>query len=170
MNRTDLIIMSDSEDAPEFLNLYDGLIDKINLFAKEQKNEIRQLKKMYQKQFKQINKQTQNKRVTGFTKTEVVPKKLAKLIGIEYGCKMNRTELTKKVYSVLKDRGLYYKKDKRVLRVDSEIKKIFNLGDDVNNITDPNDKNGFNFYNIQKYIAECYKNDKLKKTNLIQNL
>ena len=51
------------------------------------------------------------------------------------------------------------------LTTDDEIRKIFNLSKDVNKSKDATDKNGFNFFNIQKHIAKCYHNEKNKNGN-----
>jgi chromatin remodeling complex protein RSC6 len=159
------------EDDCEFIKQCDTLIDKINRSAKEQKNEIRQLKKLYKKSLKEAIKvkKKEGKKKTGFTTDEIVPKDLAKLIGVEYGTKMPRTVLTSKVYNVLKERNLYYSGDKRVLRADDEIRHIFNLSKTVNESKDAKDEDGFNFFNIQKHIAKCYHHEKEmnKKNNLI---
>ena len=148
----------------EFMKLCDELINKINKNAKEQKNDIRILKKKYKKDIKfalkMKGRKNKGKKKTGFTTDEVVPQKLAKLIGVTYGTKMPRTVLTSKVYNVIKERNLYYDEDKRVLRADDEIRQIFDLPIDVNNSKNAKDQYGFNFFNIQKYIAKCYQNDK----------
>ena len=69
---------------------------------------------------------------------------------------MSRPEFTKNFYKTLISKNLIYEKDKRILRVDDQISKILNIPMSVNNSIDHKDKNGFNFYNVQKYIAKCF--------------
>jgi len=150
-----------------FYDLCDTLIEKINRNAKENKDEIRNLKKVFKKEIKNAFKHKYNsnglnveKKKTGFTTNEIVPPSLCELVNIDYGTKMPRTELTRKIYDVIKERKLYFNQDKRVLRADDQIKKIFKLSENVNESKSYNDKDGFNFYNIQKYIANCYNDNK----------
>ncbi len=110
---------------------------------------------MYQKVAQKTKKR--DRKQSGFAKPMVIPPKLAKYIGHETGTVMSRTDITKEIYAQLKKRKLYYDKDERVLRADAETKKLFDLPSTVNDSVDPKDPNGFNFFNIQKYIANCYK-------------
>lgn len=145
-----------------FIQLCDNLINDINENAKKHKEQIRNLKNLFKKEIKnsiKYKKKNIKKKNTGFTTNEVVPKVLCDLINVEYGTKMPRTILTKKIYQILKDRNLYYEQDKRILRADDEIKKIFDLSDQVNNSTSCDDEHSFNFYNIQTYIAKCYQDN-----------
>ncbi|CAH6421794.1 Hypothetical protein KVN_LOCUS481 [uncultured virus] len=151
----------------KFLKYSSEIIAKINSNYKEEKENIKKLVKMYKNEMKTYAKKNKkrktNTKKTGFTKPELVPDNLAKLVGEKQGITMSRTELTKKIYDVFRDRGLFYEKDKRVLRADTEILKIFNLPNSVNESNNAKDKNGLNFYTIQKYIANCYKNLEHKK-------
>jgi len=163
---------SDS-DTSEFIKQCDVLLIKINKNYKEQKSEIKNLIKLHKKELKtarRYKKGKQNRDKTGFTKPTIVPDKLSSLIGLERGTIMSRTELTKLIYHELHKRDLYYKNDKRVLRADNEIRKIFNLPESVNQSVDPKDKNGFNFYNLQKYIARCYLDTDNKSNTVVREL
>jgi chromatin remodeling complex protein RSC6 len=164
-NKTDLIIDQDDSTGDQslkntgkedpFLLKCEELINKITKNYRSERDEIRELMKLYKKELKNKKNKKKNKE-TGFTKPEIVPEELANFIGIEKGTEMPRTELTKRVYKEIKRRGLFYKNDKRVLRADKEIQKMFKLKDNVNKINDPKDKEGFNFFNLQTYIAKCY--------------
>jgi hypothetical protein len=72
---------------------------------------------------------------------------------------MSRPEFTKRFYKLLEQRSLYYAEDKRVLRVDKEISNVLKIPMDVNGSIYYKDPKGFNFYNVQKYIAKCYNED-----------
>lgn len=129
--------------------------------AKMDKKRIKQLITNYDKHIKQIisveKNKNQNKKNTGFNKPIQVPDELADYIGLEKGTKLPRTKVTSKLYHKLIKEKKYYIKDKRVLRADQKIKTLFNLSDSVNTSTNPKDKNGFNFYNLQTCIASYYK-------------
>ena len=158
--------MVEHED-PEFIIKCDALLEKITQDYRSNRDAIRDLKKQYRHEMKVAKKNCRKRKTskkTGFTKSEVVPSKLAKLIGVEKGTTMPRTQLTKEIYAVIKDRGLYYDNDKRVLRADKELRKIFNLSKNVNESTNPHDVDGFNFFNIQTHIALCYNEKGQNKT------
>jgi hypothetical protein len=106
---------------------------------------------------------TKDKR-RGINKPVRVPNELVDLINIDRGKLMSRTKLGGEIYKVIKSRGLIYEGDKRVMRVDDELCKIFKTTKHVNNSTDPKEKRldiGFNFYNLQSIIKskfnKCYK-------------
>lgn len=149
-----------SEESDEFTKYCDEYLKQLSTEYKEKKNQIRQMMKLHKQSVTNARRNTRKRRSntqTGFTKPEVVPSGLAKFIGVQEGTEMPRTELTKIVYKKISDRGLFYENDKRVLRADDEILRVFNLSKKVNESTDPHDDNGLNFYNIQRHIARCYK-------------
>ena len=98
-----------------------------------------------------------------------MPDSLSSLIGVPKGTIMSRPEFTKKFYILLEERKLYFDGDKRVLRVDEEISKALGIPMTVNSSTnykDPQGK-GFNFYNVQKYIAKCYKESQKNNKSIV---
>jgi chromatin remodeling complex protein RSC6 len=116
----------------------------------------------YKQDVKKVSK-TKRKRKgggdpTGFIKTHPVPEKLAQYIGVDSGVELSGPDVTKKVWAAIKNKGLQYEKDGRVLRTDKETNDVFGLNDTVNKSTDHNDKDGFNFRNIQKYISYALHN------------
>ena len=144
-----------------FDSMCDNILQKITEDYKSQKEEIRKLKLKYHhdvKKAKKVKNQVKIKKATGFTKIEPVPDGLARIINVKKGTILSRTQVTKKIYGYIKENNLYYEKNKRVLRADKLLKEVFNLSDNVNKSTFEKDKNGFNFYNIQKYISKCYNN------------
>ena len=153
---------------------FNGTIDK-NIFIKKQnKSSIGIIDEMIENHQKEIKKLRQLKRVikkekststrkkpkkivnTGFTKACQVPKKIRKFLDIDKDVLLSRIDVSKMIHSVLRNRGLFCDKDKRVYRVDSDVMKLFDLDETVNKINDPKNKNGFNMYNIQTKIASCY--------------
>ena len=161
---------SDSDES-EFTKQCEFLLEKITKNYKDQRDEIRNLVKLHKKELKNIKKVKRsrgNKDKTGFTKPTIVPDKLANFVGLAKGSEISRTELTGLLCKEFKKRNLYYKKDRRIIIPDDDVKKIFNLPKDAEKSTNPKDKNGLNFYNLQKYIAECY-NDFNNNTNNTNN-
>lgn len=151
-----------SEVDTEFTLLCESLLEKITKNYKEQKDDIKKLLKMHRNELRNAKKTTKKRKnniKTGFTKPEKVPDKLAKFLGLNLGTVLPRTNITKKVYDEIKNRGLLYEKDKRVIRADKELLKLFDLTENVNKSVDPYDKNGINFFNLQRYIAKVYSDD-----------
>ena len=159
------------QNESEFLQECENMLKKMNQEYRERRDELKHIIKLHKIEIKNAEKNKKVKRTkkkqTGFTKSEVVPDGIAKLIGLNKGSVMPRTEVTKEIYKVIQERNLYYTKDKRVLRADNEIMKLFGLSKNVNKCTDPKDKKGFNFYNIQSYIAKCYTEQNNKQTTVI---
>lgn len=113
--------------------------------------------KIGNKKYKIINKtnRAKNHKPTGFTHPRPVKKKLADFIGIKAETELSGPQITSKVWDKLKERNLVYEKDKRVLRVDDEVSKLFNIPISVNKSTSHKDRNGFNFDNLQCYIKRA---------------
>ena len=149
-----------NQDTPDkFLTQIDELIDLMNKNRRDEREMCKKLARLYKQEIKTAKKSTRRRRndkKTGFTKPETVPANLAKLVSLPEGTEMPRTQLTKRVYSVLRERGLFYEHDERVLRADDDVLKAFNLTKDVNKSTNPKDPDGLNFYNLQRHIANCY--------------
>ena len=150
------------------LDLFEKEIDE--LFSESQtiitrlrklKNRIPKLKTMYKKLHKKIEN-TGTKKMTGIFKDKKLPDELASLLEIEKGTMMNNVEITSAVIKYLKKEKLYYNKNKQVYRANSKIIKIFNLSLDVNNKTDPRDKDSLSIYTINKLVAQYLKNQENK--------
>lgn len=149
----------DSDDFDQQCELF---LEKLSLQYRETRDEIRRLQRENRNLLRLVGKNQRKKREpthTGFTKPSVVPECLAEFVGIDKDTVMARTQLTKMIYDIIKNRGLYYEQDKRVLRADQELMDIFKLPPSVNDSQDHRDKNGFNFFTLQKHIAQCYRED-----------
>ena len=150
----------------DFLQRGYALMETMTQNYKDQREELRRLMKQYKHELRNAKKNTKQKKTTaqtGFTKPTIVPDDLAELVDLEKGSVMPRTELTKEIYRVFKDRGLHYENDKRVLRTDAQIRQVFNLDEAVNNSTEYNDPNGLNFFTLQKHIAKVYNDFETKQ-------
>ncbi|QKF94042.1 SWIB/MDM2 domain-containing protein [Fadolivirus algeromassiliense] len=156
-----------SEDNSEFMKQCDLLLEKITKNYKEQRDDIRNLVKLHKKELKNARKKKAKitKDKTGFTKPTPVPENLANFLGLPKGTEMPRTELTGLLCKEFTKRNLYHKDDRRIIIPDDDVTKLFNLPKSAEKSTDPKDKNGLNFYNLQKHIAKCYNEQYNEKNN-----
>jgi len=122
---------------------------------------LRKLESAHRAEIKSVRKHKQKRngqhKPTGFAKPQVVPEKLAKFIGIKGGSELTGPEITSAVWKQLKARNLTYEADKRVFRTNKEVSALFNVPATVNSSIDHRDENGFNFCNLQTYIAHALK-------------
>jgi len=139
----------------------DSAITIMDNLIEQHKHSIIQLKELRKKYLKDTQTKIKIKKdkQTGFAKKTITPDSIADFLGLDKDIELSRSDVFKKIYQELKRRGLCYKKDKRVLRVDDEVCEMFDLTLDVNNVIDPKDPAGFNLFNLQKKIADCYKNN-----------
>ena len=148
--------------ATDVIQLCNDLETKMIESFKANRAEIRRIKREYQKKINKLDKHAASKKPVGINNVTQIPNVLADLIDVKRGTKMARTELGKHIYEVFKERDLLYEDDKRVMRVDNELAKIFETTTAVNQSTDPKAPIdiGFNFYNMQSYIKRCFENSK----------
>ncbi len=155
------------------IELCNQLERDLTLDFRKHREQIRRIKKTYEKELKKCNKR-KKKTITndkaGINKAIQVPDKLADLVGIPRGTSIPRTKLGGLVYKVFQDRDLLYDNDKRVMRVDNELQNIFGVSSNVNKSINPKDKVdvGINFYNLHTYIKRCYEESN-NSTNSNQN-
>lgn len=149
-------LSSTQEECSKLKELIKSVSENLKKLQSVHKSEV---KKMRTKK----SKRSENHKPTGFARLRPVTGKLAGFIGVESGTELSGPEITKKVWAVLKSRNLTYqgdekkgvKGDQRVLRVDEEVSKLFNVPMSVNKSVDCKDPNGFNFGNLQKYIKNA---------------
>jgi len=126
--------------------------------------QVKKLESAHKHDVKHVSRHKQKRsgdyKPTGFAKKTPVPKVLASFIGVEADTMMSGPEITSKVWAQLKAKNLTYEKDKRVFRTNEEISKIFGVPKSVNKSTTHNDKDGFNFCNLQRFIAHALGRDK----------
>lgn len=135
--------------------LFNTICDNMLNDIENMRNDIKKLKKLYAK--KEKSNIEKKKRKTFITKTYPVPNNICKLLNIPESTNLSRADVTKKIYTYINDNDLHYQNDKRVLRVDNNLSNALNISFDVNKCIDPKDKNGLNIFNLQTYIAKCYK-------------
>ena len=96
----------------------------------------------------------------------LLPDSVAAIFNVETGSKMSKPEISKRLYNELRNRNLVYEKDKRVLRVDKDISKAFNIPESVNESFDYTDKNGFNIITLPKYLAKLNKDKEIEPVEI----
>jgi hypothetical protein len=170
-------VSSDAEDAtkvqvqindcPPFVKRCNELLEKLANNYKDQRQEIKHIIKMYNKERRNMHlsgKRRKRDKPTGFTIPTEVPEKLCDYLGLERNCQMSRVDITKKIYAEIRKRELVYEKDKRIFRADDETKALFGLPDNINECISVKD-DGFTFFTLQKYIARCYPKKGDRKEN-----
>ncbi len=120
---------------------------------------VKKLETAYQYDVKKTSQRKQKRqgeyKPTGFAKASDIPEPLTAFIGVPAGTQLTGPELTSKVWDQLESRGLKYSEDKRVFRTNAEVTKVFGVPASVNKSVKHNDPEGFNFCNLQKYIARA---------------
>lgn len=153
---------TESTDQLRFDEDYAELYEQVKLLKEGLQTVIKTLKKLESSHNHDIKKTKKSKqkrngphKPTGFAKPQKVPEKLAKFIKVTPGSELTGPALTSKVWDQLKQRELFYEKDKRVFRTNKEVSDLFGVNKSVNSSTDHKDKEGFNFCNLQSYIKNA---------------
>jgi chromatin remodeling complex protein RSC6 len=165
---TEQVVDSDNKFEPQLATLQQELL-VVRQALQTLTTGFKKLESCYKYDIKRVKKHKQKRngphKPTGFAKQQVVPEKLAKFIGVKTGEELTGPQITSRVWKQLKERNLTYENDKRVFRTDKTVSELFGVKSDVNKSTDHRDKNGFNFCNLQKYIAHALgKEAKVVKT------
>lgn len=154
-------IFSDKElENITFYNKLENLENEMQKQIKVFKSCIKELRQSYQQdiiKLRKMKRHKENTSNTGFNKKLKLPDEFCSLIHVEKNTYMTMPEFTKCIFTILKERNLYYNDDKRIFRTDEELSKIFEIDISVNDSTQYPDKNGFNIRTIQKYITNAYK-------------
>jgi hypothetical protein len=152
--------------------------DALHTFYVELQNEIStiqeklstlksNLKKFHKNTSKKLVKMSRNRKnngqprsPTGFGKPCFVPSSLRGLLQLKDDECVTRPSVTKKLYEYIETNSLYSETDKRLLRVNDQLSKALQLTTQevktINSSSSVSDKQGLNFYNIQKYVARLY--------------
>lgn len=162
------VVQADAGVAGESESKFDTLFKAVQTELKDIKDRqsgltltLRKLESAHRAEIKSVRKHKQKRngqhKPTGFAKPQVVPEKLAKFIGVKGGSELTGPEITSAVWKQLKSRNLTYENDKRVFRTNKEVSALFNVPATVNTSVDHRDEHGFNFCNLQTYIAHALK-------------
>jgi len=153
----------------KFEAIYSAMQQKIDSHLaglKLLRSEAKKLQSAYEGDLNRVRKSKKKRsgkfQPTGFIKETTLPNDLADLIGVQHGTKMSTPALTSKLYEVFEQRGSFLeksngKRNRRVFVADAEMLRVFGLPKEVNDSTDFNDMNGFNFKTLQKHISRCLK-------------
>jgi hypothetical protein len=145
---------------PKIYEEINNIKKQIHELQKKEKILYKKLEKAYQSDLKKNSKKKRlNDEPTGFIVEQVIGGKLAKFLEVDDGSKLTGPEISKKFWKKMKEKGLSYEGDGRVLRVDDEVSNIFGVNKSVNKSKDPKDKNGFNLGTYQTYIKYALKNN-----------
>lgn len=146
---------------------FEELLKKVEQSQEELSALKTNLKKFYKLVEKDVSKAGKGRRrvnrersPTGFGKSNAIPAELCKVLKLDENTELTRPQLTGLLYKYLDTNGLRDQEDKRIMRVNGELTKAFGLtaeqAKSINKSTDVKDKNGMNFYNIQKFVAALY--------------
>ncbi len=139
------------------------------------------LKNYHKNTTKQLVKMNKNKRnngqprlPTGFGKPCFVPSSLRSLLELKEDECVTRPSVTKKLYSYIQTNSLYSSTDKRLIRVNDQLSTALQLSPqevkDINSSNSVSDKQGLNFYNIQKYVARLYPKNANSDVEVAKNI
>jgi chromatin remodeling complex protein RSC6 len=164
--KVDTVVEAESKDNltyTSYLELQDELSaiqERLSVLRANLKKHYKLTSKMLQKMNKGRRQNTNPRSPTGFGKPCFVPTTLRALLKLgEEEC-VTRPTVTQKLYSYIKDNSLFDNNDKRLLRVNDSLSKALQLSAQevklINSSTSTKDKQGLNFYNIQRYVARLY--------------
>merc|ERR1712072_1339148 len=130
------------------------LNEKLSLSITAMKNGVKTLKeieKLYQRALrsKKKNKNQKSgkpKEPSGFNKKTEVPLAIREKFNISKETEMARTEITRLLYSYIKEKNLQDPNDKRIIHPDKTLKALFELGDDEQ----------LSFKNFQSHMKKLY--------------
>jgi chromatin remodeling complex protein RSC6 len=173
VNPSESVVEAESKDNLTYTS-YLELQDELSAIQERLSVLRANLKKHYKLTSKQIQKMNKGKRQntnprtpTGFGKPCFVPSTLRALLKLTEDECVTRPTVTQKLYSYIKDNSLFDTNDKRLLRVNDNLSKALQLSAQevklINSSTSTKDKQGLNFYNIQRYVARLYPKQEAEK-------
>lgn len=168
-NKSDDLFNSKKCEEYKFIDMHQGLLQQVHSLNKELKELKRNINKFYSAYKQDIKKarktgakRKDSDKLSGFNGPNRIPDIMADFLGVEHGTCMSRSKLGSKFNKAFREKGLYYEKDKRIFRANDAVKKMFDVTDEINNVTDARDKTGLTIYTLQTFIAKCINLDKIK--------
>jgi chromatin remodeling complex protein RSC6 len=117
----------------------------------------KQLKKSVQKMETKMNKKQKKSNETrkpcGFAKPSAVSKEMCEFLGLTEGSLASRTQVTKKLIDYIKEKQLQGEKNRRIIRPDDTLYKIFGESAKNEEIT---------YFTMQKYVNHHFLKDEKK--------
>lgn len=131
---------------------------------KEEKIILKKIGNVHKSEVKRatMRKRKPNAKATGFATKKTIGGELAKWLHVEDGSELTGPQISSKFWERIKEEGLQDQKNKRVLRTNKAVSKIFGVDPSVNKSNNPDDENGFNMRTYQKYIASALANSNKK--------
>ena len=174
VNLLEPVVEAESKDNlfyTSYLELQDELStiqERLSVLRANLKKHYKLTSKQMQKMNKGKKQNTNPRSPTGFGKPCFVPSSLRTLLKLDEDECVTRPTVTQKLYSYIKDNSLFDTNDKRLLRVNDNLSKALQLSTQevklINSSTSTKDKQGLNFYNIQRYVARLYPKQETEKT------
>jgi chromatin remodeling complex protein RSC6 len=148
----------ESKESPNPVSVYisklNNYVDRINTMNKELK-ELVNVGKTLEKDFgvivkvlskKNKFKSNENRPLSGFAMPSLLSDELYEFLKIEKGTKVPRKDVTRKINEYIKENDLREESDKRNIRPNKELHKIFN-SDETSKIT---------YFNLQSYLKHHF--------------
>jgi chromatin remodeling complex protein RSC6 len=155
----------------ELQNELSAIQERLSVLRSNLKKHYKLTSKQMQKMNKGRRQNTNPRSPTGFGKPCFVPSTLRTLLKLGEDECVTRPTVTQKLYSYIKDNSLFDANDKRLLRVNESLSKALQLSAQevklINSSTSTKDKQGLNFYNIQRYVARLYPKQETQETEQV---
>ena len=125
---------------------FDGIVQTLSTFRQSitaLQSQIRGLEKSVRKEMKSLQKEAAknrnkgNRRPSGFAKPSKVSEELCSFMKKDVGTEIARTEVTQYLIQYIKDNGLQFEGNKKIIVPDSTLKKLLNVkeGEEVTLLT-----------------------------------
>ena len=120
----------------------------LTIYATKLEKRVAKDQKVVQKRVNGKKRRVGNSSPSGFSKPGQVSPELRSFLGLKADELIARTEVTKRINSYCKERGLQDQKDKRILKADKTLQKLLRL----------KSSDELTFFNLQKYMKVHFPN------------
>lgn len=140
------------------LNAYFERVSAVNKELKELVSQGRTLEKEFQQIMKAMSKKSKyvksndDRPLSGFAMPSLLSDELYEFLQLEKGIKVPRKDVTRKINDYIKTNGLRDENDKRKIKPNSELHKIFRSSD----------KDNITYFNLQTYMKHHFIKDTAK--------
>ncbi len=151
-NVTETVVNTSTETNSETLdnkyhNEFNDLRTQLEVIINNAKDSLSLLRKLEKSVNKDLKKK-KKKSVSGFAKPCKISKELSKFLGISNDELIARTDVTKRITQYIKNNKLYDEKNKRNIKPDSKLDKLFNY----DGITDKQ----ITYFNLQRAVKHHF--------------
>lgn len=145
----------DSNPATVYQTKLNGYVERVSAVGKEVKELValgRTLAKEYQQIMKVMSKKSKyvksndDRPLSGFAMPSLLSDELYEFLNLEKGVKVPRKDVTRMMNEYIKTNGLRDENDKRNIKPDSKLHKIFNS----------TDKDEITYFNLQTYMKHHF--------------